>query len=112
MTPDRLCHTKQPYKPSPVLDGPAFTSDSEIKDVCFVGVSAKHINGKWNYSAGAFKIHTGMAVVEERMGSAEVGMLKAVLLAVREKAKTLYVDSCAIWAGASGCVNGKYLFGR
>lgn len=98
----------QPYKPSPILDAPALTSDSEVKDVCFVDVSAKCIDGKWKYRAVASNIHTGMEVVEEGMGSALVGMLKAVLLAVREKAKTIYVDSYAIWAGASGCVNAKH----
>lgn len=54
-----------------------------------------------------FNIQTGMETIEERMGSAQVGMLKAVLLAGREKAKKIYVDSYAVWAGASGCVNGK-----
>lgn len=34
-----------------------------------------------------------MEVVEEGMGRAQMGMLKAVLLAIREKAKTVYVDS-------------------
>lgn len=70
-------------------------------------MSAKCIDGKWKYRAIAFNIQTGVEVVEERMESAQVGMLKAVLLAVREKAKTTYVVSYAIWAGASGCVNGK-----
>lgn len=79
---------QQPYKPSPVLDASASTSDSEVKDIRFV-VSAKHIVGKWKYRAVAFNVQTGMELVEERMGSAQVRMLKAVLLAVREKAKTI-----------------------
>lgn len=60
---------QQPHKPSPVLDAPASTSDSKIKDVWFV-LSAKRIDGKQKYRAVAFNIQTGMEVVEERMGSA------------------------------------------
>lgn len=41
-----------------------------------------------------------MKVVEERTESAQVRELKAVLLALKEKARMIYVDSYSVWAGA------------
>lgn len=92
---------QQPYKPSSIPDAPAFTSKSKVKGVWFTDASAKHINGKWKYRAVALNIETGVEVIKKGLGSAWVGELKAVLLAVTENAKTVYVDSYAIWAGAT-----------
>lgn len=87
---------QQPYKPSPISDAPAFTSNSEVKGVWFTDASAKCLNGKWKYRAVALNIEMGVEVIGKALGSAQVGELKAVLLAVKENAKMVYVDSYAV----------------
>lgn len=62
------------------------------------------VNGSTEQKYRALNIETGVEVVEvveEGMGSAQVGELKAVLLAVKEKARAVDVDSYAVWAGAT-----------
>lgn len=77
---------------------------TEVKDGWFTDASVKCIDGKWKYRAVALNIQTGMEVVEEGMGSAQVRELKAALLALKEKAKIIYVDSYSFWAGATQCL--------
>lgn len=89
------------HKCGPILDAPVFTADSKAGDVWFPEASAKHVDGKWSYRAAALTIETGVGAVEEGTGSAQVGECKAVLLAVKEKTKTICVDSYALWAGAT-----------
>ena len=92
---------QQPYKPSPILDGPAFTSNSKGKGGCFTDASAKRVNGKWKYRAVALDTETGMDVIEEGLGGAQVRESNAVSLAVKENVRMVYVDSYAVWAGAT-----------
>lgn len=66
---------------------------------------AKCIDGKWRYRAVALNTETGVEVVEEGIGSAQVGELKAVLLAVKEKTKPICVNSYVLWAGATVVVS-------
>lgn len=73
---------------------------TEVKDVWFTDASVKRIDGKWKYRVVALNIQTGMEVVEG-MRSAQVRKLKAVLLALKEKARTIYVDFYSVWAGAT-----------
>ena len=92
---------QQPFKPSPILDAPPFTEDSPTEGVWFSDASAKRVDGKWQYKAVALEIKTGKQVIEEGEGSAQVGELRAVVLAAQNEAKAIYVDSYAVWAGAT-----------
>lgn len=74
---------------------------TEDKDGWFTDASVKCIDGKWKYRAVALNIQTGMEVVEEGTGSAQVRELKTALLALKEKVKMIYVDSYSFWAGAT-----------
>lgn len=78
---------QQPYKPSPILDAPAFTSNSKGKGGCFTDASAKRVNGKWKYRAVALDTETGMDVIEEGLGGAQVRESNAVSLAVKENVR-------------------------
>lgn len=73
---------------------------TEVKDGWFTDASVKCIDGKWKYRAVALNIQTGMEVVEEGTGSAQVRELKTALLALKEKVKMIYVDSYSFWDGA------------
>lgn len=50
-----------------------------------------------------------MEAEEEGIRSAQVGELKAVVLAVKEKTKTICVDSYTLWADATVLVSGEAL---
>lgn len=71
---------QHPHKPCSVLGAPAFISDCEGKAVWFSDATAKHTDWKSKYRAVAFHIETGVEVVEEEMGNAQVGELKAVFV--------------------------------
>ncbi|KAK4806386.1 hypothetical protein QYF61_016236 [Mycteria americana] len=92
---------QQPFKPSPILDAPPLTEGTPTENIWFTDASAKRVNGKWQYKAVALHITTGKQVVEEGEGSAQVGEIRAVVLAAQNGAKVIYVDSYAVWAGAT-----------
>ncbi|KAK4810552.1 hypothetical protein QYF61_004515, partial [Mycteria americana] len=92
---------QQPFKPSPILDAPPLTEGTPTENIWFTDASAKRVNGKWQYKAVALDITTGKQVVEEGEGSAQVGEIRAVVLAAQNGAKIIYVDSYAVWAGAT-----------
>ncbi|KAK4810669.1 hypothetical protein QYF61_007469, partial [Mycteria americana] len=84
---------QQPFKPSPILDAPPLTEGTPTENIWFTDASAKR--------AVALDITTGKQVVEEGEGSAQVGEIRAVVLAAQNGAKIIYVDSYAVWAGAT-----------
>ncbi|KAK4811127.1 hypothetical protein QYF61_019758 [Mycteria americana] len=89
---------QQPFKPSPILDAAPLTEGTPTENIWFTDASAKRVNGKWQYKAVALDITTGKQVVEEGEGSAQVGEIRAVVLAAQNGAKIIYVDSYAVWA--------------
>ncbi|KAK4807137.1 hypothetical protein QYF61_018478, partial [Mycteria americana] len=92
---------QQPFKPSPILDAPPLTEGTPTENIWFTDASAKRVHGKWQYKAVALDITTGKQVVEEGEGSAQVGEIRAVVWAAQNGAKIIYVDSYAVWAGAT-----------
>ncbi|KAK4828000.1 hypothetical protein QYF61_022777, partial [Mycteria americana] len=92
---------QQPFKPSPILDAPPLTEGTPAENIWFTEASAKSVNGKWQYKAVALDITTGKQVVEEGEGSAQVGEIRAVVLVAQNRAKIIYVDSYAVWVGAT-----------
>lgn len=91
----------EPFNPSPMLGVPSFTADPLPEGVWFTDTWAKRVAGKRPYKAVALEINTGKEVTEEGEGSAQVGELRAVALAVQNEAKVKYVDFYAVWAGAT-----------
>lgn len=90
-----------PFKPLPILNASTFTDDTPIEGVWFTSASAKRVNGKWQYKAVALEIKTGKQVIKEGEGSTQAGELRKVVLATQNEAKIVYVDSYAVWAGAT-----------
>ena len=91
---------QQPSKPSPILDAPPLTEGTPTENFWFMDASAKRVNSKWQYKTFALDITTGKQVIEGE-GSAQVGEIRAVVLAAQNRAKIIYVDSYAVWAGAT-----------
>ena len=99
---------QQPLKPSPILDAPPLTENMLADGIWFTDASAQRIKGKWQYRAMALDITTGKQVVEDGGGSAQVGELRAVVLAAQNGGKAIYVDSCCLGrCDTVAYVNGK-----
>ncbi|XP_019330512.1 PREDICTED: uncharacterized protein LOC109279822 [Aptenodytes forsteri] len=90
---------KQPFKP-PILNAHPLTEKTPTEGIWFMDASATRVNGKWRYKATILEITTGKQVIEGE-GSAQVGELRAIVLAAQNGAKVIYVDSYAMWAGAT-----------
>jgi len=69
--------------------------------IWFTNASAKRINEKWQCRAATLEINTSKQVIEEGEGSAQVGELRAVVLAAQIGAQAICVDCYAVWAGAT-----------
>ena len=72
---------QQPFKPSPILDALPFTEGTPTENIWFTDASAKRVNGKWQYNTIALDITTSKQVIEGGEGSAQVGEIRAVVLA-------------------------------
>ena len=59
------------------------------------------MGSKWQYEAVALEVGTGKSVKEEGEGSAQVGELRALLLAIENGATIVCTDSCATFKGAT-----------
>lgn len=90
----------QPSKPSPILNAPPLTERTPTESIWFTDASAKRVNSRWWSEAAALDIATGKQVIEGE-GSAQVGGLKAVVLAAENGARVICVDSNAMWAAAT-----------
>ncbi|KAK4810584.1 hypothetical protein QYF61_007321 [Mycteria americana] len=93
----KLCQ----YIDDTLIGGTSPEKGTPTENIWFTDASAKRVNGKWQYKAVALDITTGKQVVEEGEGSAQVGEIRAVVLAAQNGAKIIYVDSYAVWAGAT-----------
>ncbi|XP_064008637.1 uncharacterized protein LOC135180213 [Pogoniulus pusillus] len=91
----------QPYKPSPIQVAPAITADSDKSGVWFTDASSRRVGLKWHYKAAALEISTGQTITEEGDGSAQVGELRALMLAAEHGATTIYTDSYSTFKGAT-----------
>lgn len=91
---------QQPFKPSLIQDAPPLTEAIPTENIWLTDASAKRVNHKCQYKPGALDISTGKQVVEGE-GSAQVGKIRTVVLQHRMEQKIMYVDSSAVWAGAT-----------
>lgn len=80
----------KPNKPSPILEAPPFTVESDLTGVWFTDASAVQKNRTWQYTAVALEIKTGRTEIEKGEGSAQIGELQAVLLAVKFGTQYIY----------------------
>ncbi|NXO54347.1 POL5 protein, partial [Aramus guarauna] len=78
-----------PSKPSPIQEAPPLKEGSDLKGVWFTDASSYRQN-EWNYKAVALEVATGEKLSETGKGSAQVGELRAVLLATRRGASHIY----------------------
>jgi len=85
-----------PSKPSPIWEELPLTETSNLEGVWFTDASSYRRNKEWNYNAVALEVATGEWVSETSKGSAQVGELRAVLLAVQHGADYIYTDSYAV----------------
>ncbi|GAB0208371.1 pol-like protein ENS-3 [Grus japonensis] len=90
-----------PGKPSPIQEAPPLKEGSDLKGVWFTDASSYRQNNEWNYKAVALEVATGEKLSETGKGSAQVGELRAVLLATRHGASHIYTDSYAVFKGAT-----------
>ncbi|GAB0208766.1 pol-like protein ENS-3 [Grus japonensis] len=90
-----------PSKPSPIQEAPPLKEGSDLKGVWFTDASSYRQNNEWNYKAVALEVATGEKLSETGKGSAQVGELRAVLLATRHGASHIYTDSYAVFKGAT-----------
>lgn len=95
---------QKPFKPLPILDALCLTEGNPTENRCFTDASEKRVHGKWQYKAVEFDITTGKQVIEEGEENAQVGEIKAVVLAAQNRAKVIYVESYAVWASATQCL--------
>lgn len=96
-----LLFQSPPNKPSPIQEAPPLKEDSNLTGVWFTDASSYRENGKWKYKAVALEVATGEKLVETGEGSAQVGELRAVLLAAQHGASHIYTDSYAVFKGAT-----------
>ncbi|GAB0209671.1 pol-like protein ENS-3 [Grus japonensis] len=90
-----------PSKPSPIQEALPLKEGSDLKGVRFTDASSYRQNHEWNYKAVALEVATGEKLSETGKGSAQVGELRAVLLAARHGASHIYTDSYAVFKGAT-----------
>ncbi|XP_063997032.1 ribonuclease H-like [Pogoniulus pusillus] len=77
------------------------TTDSDKSGVWFTDASSQRVGSKWHYKAMVLEIGTGQTVTEEGDGSAQVGELRALMLAAEHGAETIYTDSYSTIKGAT-----------
>lgn len=91
----------QPYTLFLIKEAPELSAGSDMPGVWFTDASACRIGSKWQYKAAALEMSTGKSVTEEGEGSAQVGELRALLLAVENGTTAVYTDSYAAYKGAT-----------
>jgi len=96
-----LLFQPSPNKSSPIHEAPSLQEGSDLTGVWFTDASSHRENNKWKYKAVALEVATGERVSETGEGSAQVGELKAVLLAAQYGASHIYTDSYAVFKGAT-----------
>jgi len=94
-----------PSKPTPIQEALPLTETSGLERVWFTDALSYRQNNEWNYNAVALEVATGERVSETGKGSAQVGELRAVLLAAQHGADYIYTDSYAVFKGATEWVS-------
>lgn len=90
-----------PSKPSPIHVASPLREGSDLNQVWFTDGSSYRQNNEWKYKAVALEVATGQRLEETGKGSAQVGELRAVLLAAQHGASHIYTDSYAVYKGAT-----------
>lgn len=62
----------KPNKPSPILEAPSFTAESDLTELWFTDASVGHEKKIWQCRAVALEIKTGRAEIEKGEGSAQM----------------------------------------
>ncbi|KAK4819789.1 hypothetical protein QYF61_011389 [Mycteria americana] len=96
-----LLFQSPPNKPSLIREAPPLKEGSDLTGVWFTDASSHRENSKWKYKAVAVEVATGEKLIETGEGSAQVGELRAILLAAQHGASHIYTDSCAVFKGAT-----------
>lgn len=90
-----------PSKPSLVQEAPPLKEGSNLTAVWFTDASSHRENNEQKYRAVALEVATGERLIERGKSSAQVGELRALLLAAQHDASYIYTDSYAVFKGAT-----------
>lgn len=98
---ETLFFQSPPSKPSPIQEARLLKEGSNLTGVWFTDASSHQENNERKYKAVALEVATGERLIETGKGSAQVGELRAVLLAMQHGTSYIYTNSYAVFKGAT-----------